>query len=81
MVILEDLEYIYVSFDKIRSIVNVAISLILHQKSTTYTYTQYHTLYAIFLYNFWPEFTSLSLVLRPESVGGSNDPHVYYYCQ
>ena len=68
MAILKDLEYICVSFDKIRSIMHIAILLILHQKLTTYAHAQYRALYIIFLYNFWVELTLLSLVLRLESV-------------
>ena len=68
MAILEDLKYIYISFDKIHSIVYMAISLMLYQKSTIYIYTQCRVLYTIFLYNFWPELTLLSFILRPESV-------------
>ena len=58
----------YVSLDKMRSIVYMGISLILHQKPTTYLYARCCALYAIFLYNYWLELTSLSLPSTPESV-------------
>ena len=61
MAILEDLEYIYVSFNKIRSIAHVSKSSILGVKLIKYLHARYRGLYVIFLYNFWSELTLSSL--------------------
>ena len=68
MTIFENLEYIYVSFNKIGSTAYIGILLILHQKLMTSLYTQCCVLYTNSLYNFWLEFTLLSLPSTPKLV-------------